>query len=128
MIFSVVAQIGVSSTFQRYSRVANSKGLTGAEVARQMLAYMIKKVRKSKLQIEYTVFWIIFGVLLIIISLFPQIMYFIAKVVGVQSPVNLVLTFIIFILVLKIFMMTTEISELEVKIKELVEEMALKEN
>ncbi len=93
-----------------------------------MLAYMIKKVRKSKLQIEYTVFWIIFGVLLIIISLFPQIMYFIAKVVGVQSPVNLVLTFIIFILVLKIFMMTTEISELEVKIKELVEEMALKEN
>jgi Uncharacterized conserved protein len=92
-----------------------------------MLVYMIKKVRKSKLQIEYTVFWIIFGVLLIIISLFPQIMYLLAKVIGVQSPVNLVLTFIIFILVLKLFMMTTEISELEVMIKELVEEMALKE-
>ena len=53
-----------------------------------MLVYMIKKVRKSKLQIEYTVFWIIFGVLLIIISLFPQIMYLLAKVIGVQSPVN----------------------------------------
>lgn len=46
MIFSVVAQIGVSSTFQRYSRVANSKGLTGAEVARQMLDYAgIRDVR-----------------------------------------------------------------------------------
>jgi len=46
MIFSVVAQIGVNSTFQKYSKVANSKGLTGAEVARQMLDYAgIRDVR-----------------------------------------------------------------------------------
>ena len=46
MIFSVVAQIGVNSTFQKYSIVANSKGLTGAEVARQMLDYAgIRDVR-----------------------------------------------------------------------------------
>lgn len=46
MIFSVVAQIGVNSIFQKYSKVANSKGLTGAEVARQMLDYAgIRDVR-----------------------------------------------------------------------------------
>lgn len=46
MIFSIVAQIGVNSTFQKYSKVANSKGLTGAEVARQMLDYAgIRDVR-----------------------------------------------------------------------------------
>lgn len=46
VIFSVVAQIGVNSTFQKYSKVANSKGLTGAEVARQMLDYAgIRDVR-----------------------------------------------------------------------------------
>ena len=46
MIFSVVAQIGVNSTFQKYSKVANSKGLTGAEVASQMLDYAgIRDVR-----------------------------------------------------------------------------------
>jgi hypothetical protein len=93
-----------------------------------MLIYMIKKVRKSKLQIEYTVFWIIFGLLLICISLVPKIMYFIAGIIGIQSPVNLVLTFIVFILVLKLFLMTIEISQLENKVKELVEEIALKEN
>lgn len=90
-----------------------------------MLIYMIKKVKKSKLQIEYTVFWIIFGLLLIVISLIPQIMYFVADIIGIQSPVNLVLTFIIFILVIKMFFMTIEISQLEAKVKELVEEMAL---
>lgn len=92
-----------------------------------MLIYMIKKVKKSKLQIEYTVFWIIFGLLLICISLMPKIVYVVANIIGIQSPVNLVLTFIVFILVLKLFLMTIEISQLETKVKELVEEIALKE-
>ena len=37
MIFSVIAQFRVNSTFKKYSKFANSRGLTGAEVARQML-------------------------------------------------------------------------------------------
>ena len=79
------------------------------------------------MQIEYTVFWVLFGVLLLFISLVPQIVYFFAKLIGIQSPTNLVLAFIIFILVIKQFLMTIEISQLEVKIKELVEEIALKD-
>ena len=92
-----------------------------------MLAFVIRKVKKSKMQIEYTVFWVLFGVLLLFISLVPQIVYFFAKLIGIQSPTNLVLAFIIFILVIKQFLMTIEISQLEVKIKELVEEIALKD-
>lgn len=38
MIFSVVAQYRVNSTYKRFSKIANSRGLTGAEVARQMLS------------------------------------------------------------------------------------------
>ena len=41
-----------------------------------MLAFVIRKVKKSKMQIEYTVFWVLFGVLLLFISLVPQIVYF----------------------------------------------------
>ena len=92
-----------------------------------MLAFVIRKVKKSKMQIEYTVFCVLFGVLLLFISLVPQIVYFFAKLIGIQSPTNLVLAFIIFILVIKQFLMTIEISQLEVKIKELVEEIALKD-
>ena len=92
-----------------------------------MLDFVIRKVKKSKMQIEYTVFWVLFGVLLLFISLVPQIVYFFAKLIGIQSPTNLVLAFIIFILVIKQFLMTIEISQLEVKIKELVEEIALKD-
>ena len=37
MIFSMVAQTKVSSTFNKYSRVRNRAGFTGAQVAAQML-------------------------------------------------------------------------------------------
>ena len=89
-----------------------------------MLIYMVKK---SKVQIEHTIFWIIFGVFLILISLIPQIVYLFAHLLGIQSPANLVLVFIIFILLIKQFLMTIEMSQLEIKIRELVEEIALKE-
>lgn len=92
-----------------------------------MLLYMLKKVKKSKVQIEHTVFWIILGLFLIIISVVPQIVYMFAKLLKIQSPVNLVLVFIIFILIIKQFLMTIEISQLEIKIRELVEEIALKD-
>lgn len=37
LIFSIYAQIKVNNTFNRYSRVANRRGLTGADVARYIL-------------------------------------------------------------------------------------------
>ena len=92
-----------------------------------MLIYMLKKVKKSKVQIEHTIFWIIFGVFLILISLIPQIVYLFAHLLGIQSTANLFLVFIIFILLIKQFLMTIEMSQLEIKIRELVEEIALKE-
>lgn len=88
---------------------------------------MMRRIRQSKLQIEYSLFWIIFAGLLILISLFPQIIYGLAAFFGVESPVNLVFIFIIFILLLKLFMMTIELSQLENKVKELIQQIAIKE-
>lgn len=86
---------------------------------------MIRKVKKNKVQIEHTVFWIVIGVCLIILSVVPQIVYFFADLLQIQSPANLILSFIIFLLIIKQFLMTIEISQLEAKIRELVEELAL---
>lgn len=91
-----------------------------------MFCYMVKKVKRNKVQIEHTIFWIIMGMSLVIFSLFPQIIYFFANLLQIQSPVNFILTFIIFLLILKQFLMTIEMSQMEAKLKELVEELALK--
>ena len=35
--------------------------------------YILKKIRQSKLQIEYAIFWIVFAGVLVIISVFPRL-------------------------------------------------------
>lgn len=89
--------------------------------------YLVRKIRQSKLEIEYALFWIGFSVMLIVLSVFPQIIYWLTDLIGIQSPVNFVFLVIIFILIMKSFMMTLEISQLNHRLKNLVQEIALKE-
>lgn len=90
------------------------------------IVFIIKKIRQSKLQIEYSLFWIGFSIFLILISVFPQIVYWFTDLIGIQSPVNFVFLVIIFILIMKNFMMTIELSQLENKVKELVQELVVR--
>lgn len=89
---------------------------------------ILKRVRKSKLQIEYSIFWIVFSILLILVAVFPQPMFVLAQILGIQSPVNMVFLFVIFILLIKLFNMTIEVSQLQYKQQELVQKIALDEN
>lgn len=88
---------------------------------------MLKKIKKFKMQIEYTIFWVLFAMALIIIAIFPDIISVFSKVLGVYSPANLVFALIIFILLVKVFLMTIEISNLETKLKELAQTVAIDE-
>ena len=89
---------------------------------------ILKRVRKSKLQIEYSIFWIVFSILLILVAVFPQPMFVLAQILGIHSPANMVFLFVIFILLIKLFNMTIEVSQLQYKQQELVQKIALDEN
>ncbi len=89
--------------------------------------YMLKRIRQSKLQIEYALFWIIFSGVLIIISLFPWLVTLFTRLIGMQLPVNFVFMVFIFVLMAKLFFMTIELSTLENKVKDLTQEIALAE-
>ena len=89
---------------------------------------ILKRVRKSKLPIEYSIFWIVFSILLILVAVFPQPMFVLAQILGIQSPANMVFLFVIFILLIKLFNMTIEVSQLQYKQQELVQKIALDEN
>lgn len=89
--------------------------------------YILKKIRQSKLQIEYAIFWIVFSGVLVIISLFPWLVSLFTRLLGMQLPVNFVFMVFIFILLVKLFMMTIELSTLENKVKDLTQELALAE-
>lgn len=92
------------------------------------LFYIIRKIRYSKMQIEYAIFWIVLSVAMIIMSVCPQIVYWIRMMMGMVSAANVVYLFIIAVLLLKVFMMTIEISNLENKIKDLAQQVGINDN
>ena len=89
--------------------------------------YILKKIRQSKLQIEYAIFWILFACVLIVFSLFPWLVTMLTRLIGMQLPVNFIFLFFIFVLLVKMFLMTIELSALENKVKDLTQELALAE-
>ncbi len=89
------------------------------------MIFMLKRIRQSKIQIEDSLFWILFAVMVVILGAFPVIADFMAGVIGIYSTVNFIFLFFIFILLIKEFSMTIKISQLENKIKELTQEIAL---
>lgn len=89
--------------------------------------YILKRIRQSKLQIEYAIFWILFSGVLIVFSLFPWLVSMFTRMIGMQLPVNFIFLLFIFVLLAKLFFMTIELSTLENKVKDLTQELALEE-
>lgn len=88
---------------------------------------IIRRIRQSKVEIESAIFWILLAMVLVVYSIFPQVADFCARVLGIYSTANFLFLFAIFILIVKVFYMTIHISQLESKLKELVQQMALEE-
>lgn len=90
-----------------------------------LMIFMIKRIRQAKMKIEYTVFWIVFSGILVLMGLFPQLLYWISKMLGFQSPINMVYLVVIFVLIVKLFLISIQISQLENKVDSLTQQVAI---
>ena len=104
--------------------------LRGVLIAVSVLTTLLimRKIRKEKMMIEESLFWIGFSFMLIVFSVFPQIVFKMSEMVGTQSPSNIILLFIIFVLIVRMFQMSMKISQMEAKFKDLVARIAIDEN
>lgn len=89
--------------------------------------FVITKIRKSQLNIEDAVIWILLSLLLIIMSLCLPFIDRIAHVLGFMSTSNFVFSLILFFLIIIVFGQTVKISILNEKIKNLNHYIAMKE-
>ena len=89
--------------------------------------YILRRVRQAKVQIEDTIFWLLFSAALLILAIFPGIAYWAANLLGFMSPINFVYVVIIFLLLAKQFFMSIRLSQLDSKVRILTEQVALNE-
>ena len=76
------------------------------------MTFMMRKIRQAKVQIEAAMFWVIMALILVVFAVVP----------GAALPI-----FMIFLLIVKAFGMTIQLSQLESKQRELIQKMALEQ-
>lgn len=86
---------------------------------------IVRYIRKSKVRIEDMFFWLLFGALLLLVSVFPQLAIGASELLGVQSPINFVYLLVIFILIAKQFFTSLTLSQLKIQVTELAQQMAI---
>lgn len=89
------------------------------------LSIVVRKVRKSKIRIADSVYWVCAAVLLLILAIFPGIAYFFSDLLGFLSPSNFVFLVVIALMLLKLFNLACEVSRLTDKVEQLSQEVAL---
>jgi len=89
--------------------------------------YVARRVRKGQIEINHSLFWVLFSLFLLLTSIFPDYLALIARIMGVYSISNMVFLLIIFVLMIKLFLNSIVLSDLERKIENIVQESALKE-
>ena len=89
--------------------------------------YILQRVRTAKVQIEDTIFWLLFSGVLLILAVFPGIAYWASSLLGFISPINFVYIVVIFLLLAKQFFMSIKLSQLDSRLRILTEQVALNE-
>ncbi len=87
--------------------------------------YVLRRVRQSRMRTEDSIFWLLFAAILVILGLFPGLATSFSEWLGVMSAANLVFLVIIFLLIMKIFLMDERISRLQEQITRNVQNAAI---
>ena len=61
--------------------------LLGAALTAWMI---VNKIRKSKMKMNDAIFWVIFGLILLVLAIVPELSYFMANLFGITSPANFI--------------------------------------
>ncbi len=88
--------------------------------------YVLRRVRKSRMRTEDSVFWLVFSLILVLMGLLPDLVTLLAARMGVLSAANLVFLIVIFLLIIKLFLMDQRISALHRQMTEMAQMMAIR--
>ena len=91
------------------------------------MGIVINSVRKSKIRISDSVYWVVSAGILVLFALIPQLAYFFSGLFGFMSPAIFVLMLVIVMILIRLFHQSCAISKLTYKVEQLSAELALRD-
>ncbi len=82
-------------------------------------------VRRRKVELKYSLVWYAAGIVILIFTIFPQVMSGLSALLGIATPVNMLFMVAIIVLSAIVMELTAVVSASSKRIRRLVQEMAL---
>jgi hypothetical protein len=90
-----------------------------------VLVFVIEMLRRQKIREKYAVLWIVIGICTLVLAAFPDLLFWAARVIGVQVPSNLLFAIALILLLGVTLHLSREVSSSEDEIRSLAEEVAI---
>lgn len=99
--------------------------IAGIGFALLVLALIVTMLLRRQLREKYATLWLLIGLALLVLAVFPDLLFGMAQLVGVEVPSNLVFALSIVLLVGVALHLSWELSRAEEEIRRLAEEAAI---
>ena len=93
-----------------------------------LLVLITYYVKKNKISIKYSIVWYFCLLLLGLFTIFPELLGFVTKLIGIQLSSNFIFAFMIGVLFIITLSLTIIVSEQQEKIKLLIQELSILKN
>lgn len=103
----------------------NAPFVLGAIGSVVTLTLLFELLRRKHLREKYAVFWVFVALSTLVIALVPQVLFWLAKVLGVEVPANLLFFVASMVLLTVSIQHSHELGRLEEQTRSLAEEVAL---
>ena len=90
-----------------------------------ILIYMVQSVRKNRLSVKTSFWWIIGSILILILAIWPKSIDWFANMLGIDYPPALFLTLCVVFLWVVDFKYSKKIQEQQEKITDLAQELSI---
>lgn len=89
-----------------------------------ILLYLI---REGQLNLKYTLIWFTLGFILFVVAVFPEIVSYTGKLLGIYSEVNTIFLLLFFAVLVILMQLTAIISRYNIRVRTIAQKSALNE-
>lgn len=90
-----------------------------------IMIYMFISIRKNRLDVTQSFIWIMFCIIMLILSIWPKCLDWLASLLGITYPPALFLSVAVVILFILIFIQSKKIVDLQKKVLDLGRELSV---
>ncbi|WP_307398738.1 DUF2304 domain-containing protein [Paenibacillus anaericanus] len=92
------------------------------------LFFLLNNIRRYRLELKYTLLWILLSSIALTLAIFPKLLFFISDNIYIETPVNALYLISFVILFVILYNFTVIISKLSNQSKKLTQEVGLLKN